>query len=47
MQNILNEILLTNAAAEAERAAAQEKQANEIEKFNKMLDILKLEQERN
>ena len=47
MQNIINQILLQNAAAEAEGAAAQEKQQDEIQKFNKMLDAFKLELEAN
>lgn len=38
MQNIINEILLTNAARDAERANAADKQADELKKFNKMLD---------
>lgn len=38
MQNIINEILLTNAARETERAAAASNQTDELEKFNKMLD---------
>ena len=36
MQNILNEILLTNSAAAAERSAAAKKQNKELKKFLKL-----------
>lgn len=47
MQNILNGILLTNAALETERANAAKHQKDELQKFNKMLDAFTLELEAN
>ena len=47
MQTILNSILLENAARMAEIKTNQDKQAAEIEKFNKMLEAFQLEAEVN
>lgn len=47
MQNLLNQILATDAAAAAERAAAAKKQEEELKKFNAMIDFLKMSQEAN
>lgn len=47
MQNILNDILLTNAARETERATAAKNQTNELKKFNKMLNAFYYDVEAN